>query len=147
MNCRHLTAMMGLIVLFLAAAGCSSSPAFPKIKGQVLLDSKPVSEARVTFEGPGGGNVATTNEEGKFEFDGSGPYKTLKPGKYIVLVTKIVDAKTGQVPAPEDYGQLEAEGTGKSVIPLKYTDPQTSPLNVEIVEGSNDLKPFELKSK
>lgn len=146
MNCRHLTAMMGLIVLFLAAGGCSSSPTFPKIKGQVLLDSKPVSEARITFEGPGG-NVATTDEEGKFEFDGSGPYKTLKPGKYIVVVTKIVDAKTGQVPPPEDYEQVEAAGTGKSVIPFKYTDRESSPLNVEIVEGSNELKPFELKSK
>lgn len=135
-----------MIVLFLAIGGCSSNPAFPKIKGQVLLDTKPVSEAQVTFEGPGG-NVAVTNEEGKFEFDGTSAYKTLKPGKYIVIVTKMVDKKTGKVPPPEDYEQMVAAGTGKSVIPDIYTERETSPLNVDIVEGANDLKPFELKSK
>ncbi len=147
MNCRSLAATVWTMIFFLAVGGCSSNPSFPRIKGQVLLDSKPVSEARVTFEGPGGGNVATTNEEGKFEFDGSGPYKTLKPGKYIVLVGKIVDKKTGKVPPPEDYEQMVAAGTGKSVIPYIYTERETSPLNVDIVEGANDLKPFELKSK
>jgi len=147
MNSRSLAAIASTFALFLAITGCSSNPAFPKIKGQVLLDTKPVSEARVTFQGPAGGNVAVTNEEGKFEFDGSGPYKTLKPGKYIVLVTKVVDKKTGQVPAPEEYEQLVASNMGKSVIPYIYTERETSPLNVDIVEGPNDLKPFELKSK
>src|SRR5262245_3548701 len=147
MNSRSLAAITSTFALVLAVTGCSSNPAFPKIKGQVLLDTKPVSEARVAFQGPAGGNVAVTNEQGKFEFDGSGPYKTLKPGKYQVLITKIVDKKTGQVPPPEDYEQLVASGMGKSVIPYRYTDHETSDIHMHIVEGPNYLKPLELKSK
>ncbi|MCI0682933.1 MAG: carboxypeptidase-like regulatory domain-containing protein [Gemmataceae bacterium] len=147
MNSRHWIVAGWMVALALAIPGCSGGGNFSRITGQVLLDSKPLSEARVTFEGPSGGNVAVTNEEGKFELDGTSAQKSLKAGKYLVLVSKFVDKKTGQAPPPEEYGQLEASGLGKQVVPFKYTDRENTPLNVDIVEGKNELKPFELKSK
>ena len=60
------------------------------------------------------------------------------PGQYVAIVSW--------------YGKpAEGEGRGgfdaKNLIPKKYTDPETSPLKVEIKEEPNTLEPFELEGK
>ena len=137
------------LALFLAAAviGCSGGGSHPRIKGQVLLDGKSVPQARVEFKGPKSGNIVMTDDDGKFELDGSSAFKSLKPDKYMVLITKIVD-KSGKTPEPEDYEQLIASGLGKNALPAKYGDPDFAQFTgIEIKEGVNELPPFELKSK
>ena len=130
----------------LVLMGCSGGAAFPKIKGQVLLDNEPVSDARVEFKGKAG-QTAVTDKDGKFEFDGSSPYLTLKPGTYKVVITKLVDKKTGAAITPENYPQQMFAGTAKNSLPPVYEKENTTPLTAEIKEGNNELKPFELKSK
>jgi hypothetical protein len=131
------------VVVFVT--GCSDV-AGPKVKGQVLLDGKPVAGARVTFTGKGGGGGVTDND-GKFYLDGS-TFKTVQPGKYIVLVTKYVDMKTGKAIEAEDYEQLIAAGKAKNELPARYSQNEENPLTgIEIKNGMNELKPFELKSK
>jgi hypothetical protein len=130
--------------LIFCLAGCSGATG-PQIKGQVLLDGKPVAGARVEFHGKGG-SVAVTDDEGKFYLDGTA-FKKVEPGSYIVRVSKYVDRKTGKAPNAEEYDQLVAAGTIKNSLPEKYGAAEMNPLTAEIKEGLNELKPFELKSK
>ena len=93
-----------------------------------------------------GGAVAVTDDSGAFEIvphESTG--QTLSPGKYGVTFSRKTDAQ-GNVPIPEDYGQLEAAGQLKESIPEKYVEkPGTPPVEIkDIVAGTNELK-FELK--
>lgn len=144
MRPRFLVPLMLFGGAFVFLAGCSNKVG-PSVKGQVLLDGQPVSEARIVFEGKGGASTIT-DAEGKFFLDGT-VYKNVKPGKYLVRVSKFADKKTGKVPPPEDYEQLVAAGMVKSMLPEKYDGTDQNPLNAEIKDGHNDLPPFQLKSK
>jgi hypothetical protein len=129
----------------LALIGCGGGATGPRVKGQVLLDSQPVADARVEFQGKGGQSTVT-DKDGKFEFDGTSAYLTVKPGTYKVTVTKYVDLKGNKL-EPEDYEMQKAAGLVKHGLPAKYADVGTTDLTAEIKEGKNELKPFELKSK
>jgi hypothetical protein len=149
MGWRRICPLSLLFCISVGLIGCSGGGNFPRIKGQVLLDGKAVSQARVEFKGETGGNVAMTDDEGKFEFDGSSVFKTLKVDKYKVTISKYVYiGKSSKIPEPEDYGQLEASGLGKNILPAAYFDPAFTPFTgIEIKEGMNELPPFQLKSK
>jgi hypothetical protein len=135
--------LFSLFVVFVT--GCSDVVG-PKVKGQVLLDGKPVAGARVMFFGKGGGG-SVTDSDGKFYLDGT-TFKTVQPGKYIVMVSKYVDMKTGKAFEGEDYEQAVAAGKAKSELPERYGRNEENPLTgIEIKDGMNELKPFELKSK
>jgi hypothetical protein len=139
---RNFPALVSISCLVCALAGCSGQVG-PRVKGQVLFEGKPVSEARVIFEGAGG-SAAVTDEEGKFYLDGT-TFKTVKPGKYIVRVSKLVDKKTGKVPEREDYDQLHAADKLKNLLPARFNQNEENPLVAEIKEGVNELPPFQLK--
>jgi hypothetical protein len=143
---RLVPRFISLTSLFLIfAIGCSG-PVGPSVKGQVLLDGKPVSGARVVFEGKGG-SLAVTDDNGKFHLDGS-TFKKVDPGVYIVRVSKYIDAKTGKTPDSDDYEQMVAAGTFKNALPDIYAGNEGNPLTgIEIKEGQNELAPFQLKSK
>jgi hypothetical protein len=70
----------------------------------------------------------------------------LAPGKYIILIRKLVDKK-GNVPSDEDYGQLEAANQLVNKVPAKYSDKDFPQITVEIQADTKTLKPFELKSR
>src|SRR5262245_9632530 len=129
----------------LALVGCSGGAIGPRVTGQVLLDNNPVAEAQVEFVGKGGRSTVT-DKDGKFEFDGTSPFKTVKPGSYKVTVTKYVDKK-GQALKPEDLEMAKAAQEVKLALPPQYAEANTTPLDAEVKEGKNELKPFELKSK
>jgi hypothetical protein len=133
--------------------GCGSRP--PVIKGTVTLDGSPLVGADVQFVKDGSGNQetasCTTGPDGSFEVrPRSRGGMTLTPGKYIVLITKLVDKK-GNVPPPDDPsrdpGQMAAAGQLHNALPSRYSDPAFPQLHAEIKPGSNVLPPFELKGK
>jgi len=139
-----------LVPCFLFLSGCSARGS--KITGLVTLDGKALPQASLSFvpaeEGLTGINSARTNDEGKFEVLPNPKTKlTLRPGKYIVYVSKLVD-KSGNLPPPEDAAQLEASGALRQAVPLKYTShPDIPPqIKVEIKKGDTDLK-IDLTSK
>ena len=139
MKLRGFLAFVYLACFCVILAGCSGGGGSGhRVKGQVLLDGKAVSDAHVVFEGDGG-NTAVTNAEGKFEFTGATPFTTLKPGKYRVMISKYVDIKTGNTPDKEDLEQLKAAGTIKNLVPAKYSDLEMDVLTADIKEGANDL--------
>jgi hypothetical protein len=140
---------VGILLLFtsviILVPGCSSGNVGPSVKGQVLLDNKPVAGARVAFHGKGGAQTVT-DQDGKFFLDGTA-FKSVQPGKYIVRITKYVDKKTGKVPETDDLDNKIAAGEVKNELPAHYGAAEENPLIADISAGANELKPFELKSK
>jgi hypothetical protein len=128
--------------LLLVVAGCSSQVG-PSVKGQVLFDGKPVAGARVIFEGKGG-NATVTDKDGKFFLDGK-QFKSVKPGTYVVRITKHVD-KSGQEVPEDKYDDLIAANELVNKLPPQYGAAEENPLSAEIKEGANELPPFQLKS-
>lgn len=70
-----------------------------------------------------------TFKVGVYEKDDGAP-----PGEYVATVQwfKIVASEGGG-------------GRGPNVIPKKYSDPETSPVQVSVKAGANDLPPIEIK--
>lgn len=123
------------LALFLTVAGCSSteSPLFP-IQGTVLYKGKTVPKAELTFHpqfaGPGWMPVAVVGDDGTFAAGTRRPADGALPGKYKVTIV--------WRPA------VNADGEGPNVIPARYTDPKTSPLEVEAGPGLDALRTLTL---
>jgi hypothetical protein len=143
-------AFLGLLVLG-EILGCSSSLVSDKTEG--LEDLQPVSGS-VSFEGkptPGaivlffpinnpkerGIRIAgEVDEEGIFEMMtgvSQGALPGVKEGKYVVTVTWT------KLENPDDKDSDVID-----LVPVRYGDPEKSPLRAEVVDGENELKPFEL---
>lgn len=135
-----------LAVLTLIAGGCGGEEGV-KVTGSVTKASKPLESVTVSFvaldKEKGVSKGAVTNAEGKFEL-------LLKPGKYTVTLTKLVDSK-GNVPKAsdnpnEDFAQLEAQGKLKQIMPQIYSSFDHSQFNdIEIPAGGKQLAPFDTK--
>ena len=134
--------------------GCGSQG--PEIKGTVKLDGKPLDSVRVTFLPVGtgadlGGAVADTDAAGTFKVLPQADGVTLKPGKYGVTFTRMVDAQ-GNVPPERDRMMMQMGGKLTESIPAKYATraaPRADSPPAEVVEikdGPADLT-FDLKSK
>jgi hypothetical protein len=136
-----------LVGVALILVGCGGGP---EIKGKATLDDKPLAHARVRFEPLGrntalGGATAVCDDQGNFNIARQAGGRTLEPGKFGVTVSRKTDAQ-GNVPKPEDYGQLEAAGTLQESVPARYTSAKsdgTYELMVEIKES--DVPPIDLK--
>src|SRR5262245_45329251 len=109
----------------LAVIGCGARPT-PTVTGSVSLDGRPLAGALVMFkpdEPNLGENQARTNSEGKFELPFQKSIKaSLKPGKYNVLVSLLVDKK-GNPLSEDDFEQAKASGVVIEKL-TKYNNPE-----------------------
>jgi hypothetical protein len=66
--------------------GCSNLVA---VQGEVMLDGKPLPNAKVMFMPKGGGRPAegTSDAQGKFKLTTNQPFDGAAPGEYVVTVT------------------------------------------------------------
>lgn len=139
--------------------GCGSQG--PEITGTVKLDDKPLDGVRVTFQPMDpkaklGGAVAETDATGTFKIMPQADGVTLKPGKYGVTFSRMVDAQ-GQLPPARDRMMLEMSRQLTETIPAKYAaqappsgmGPSTNVPPAEIVEIKDEPAnlTFDLKSK
>lgn len=145
---------VGLSLIFFSLAGCggraADAPTLYPVSGSVSYKGAPVPGAKVMFMGDGTlpPAVGLTDSGGNFTLSsmaGSGAVA----GRHIVVVQKETEAA-----APEKVNMSMEEAaaaaqkpqtgaTSTSLIPKKYTDPQSSPLSYEVTSGSNDF-PIEL---
>jgi len=114
------------------------------VSGSVSFDGKPAAGALVLFlpaDAPDSSTyriAGTVEEDGSFEMRTSVPEGTrpgVAPGEYVVTISwnELVD--------PRDRDSDE----GPDLLPSRYKDHRTSGLRAEIVEGKNELEPFDLK--
>lgn len=128
-------------------SGCSGEP-LGQVKGTVTLDGKPLSKATLTFEAAGKRPATVRVESGKIV-----EATTLKTGDGVpvgshkVAVSATEDAVSA-VDANPGAGKAPGAGymTGKSLIPARYNNPDTSGLTVEVKSGENVLD-LQLDSK
>jgi hypothetical protein len=138
--------LVGLAVCSLAFfSGCGGADdGRVSISGTVTLDEKPVEGAMIAFIGGGGGALATasTDKDGKFQ-------TRVALGTNQVTVSK-EDASAAAQAAPKSEEDTlmgtdaqykeQLKSKPKSLVPAKYSNPDTSGLQFEIVAGMQPMK-------
>ena len=131
-----------LLFAFSLTLGCSKSdntqvekqPTKPA-RGIVKYKDKPLANASVVFISLDNKVRATgrTDNVGSFVLSTYGTEDGAPPGRYkvTVAVSNIVEVEPG-VLAPEP------EGGFKSPIPLKYSNPSTTDILIEVTEGGKN---------
>ena len=138
------------VLLGLLAAGCGDAGVGKTyaVSGKVTLDGQPLvaKSAIVSFK-PIAAKGNTTPFEPAANVDSSGNYilytntqRGAPPGWYKVIVTAIEPA----LPAANPNKPLTQRPAPKSLVPAKYGQERTTPLEIEVVEspseGTYDLK-------
>jgi hypothetical protein len=134
----------------LLAAGCGRPPAGATVAGRLTLDGRPLADANVQFYPKDdlslGLYYGGTDAEGRFTLRGRGG-PVLKPGRYVVLVKRLVK-KDGKPPRPdEDQTAYVMPGSLRNTVPEVYGDKDHSPHTVEVVPGHNELPAMDLKGR
>jgi hypothetical protein len=138
----------GLLTIALVAGtttGCGggpSTPTFYPVKGQVLLDGKPVQFANVSLtpkdstDDDAPAATGQTNADGEFSIRSMmGPgYDGALPGEYLVSLSTPRQAPAG------------TNGEKPTLIPQKYRNPKTAKISISIGNQSNDLGTIRLSS-
>lgn len=144
-----------LVVIATFAMGCGNAHNLQFVTGTVTLDGVPIEGVTVTFSpvsndvGLAGGGY--TNSQGVFTVTttvGDGADGT-QPGKYFVTFRKTVPERKytqAEIDSSNNDGAILPEIKYVSVIPEKYTKPETSGMEVEVVSGRNEFN-FDLVSK
>ena len=135
----RLTLFIGFACLLL---GCAETRKGDKAEvfGMVTLDGTPVADAQIRFMPKSNTDLGTafsrTNAQGEFIIKpDANDNNWLKPGKYIVLISKIAPLEVKAMGTPE-----------VNLLPSKYNLQDKTPLNAELKNGENKLPPFELVS-
>jgi hypothetical protein len=123
--------------------GCSTNghtPVYP-VRGQVLLNGKPLAEAIVTFHREGAGASeplpsAHTDAEGRFKLTSYANGDGAPEGTYSISLVCFR--------APPLRKGAESDAT--NIVPSRYANAGTSKLSATIVRGENDLPPLQVKT-
>ena len=115
-------------------AGCSKSVPTGTVKGKVVFDGKPYTEAAVTFLNTktGDGDSVNINPDGTFQFK-----DPLPVGTYIVYLSPKLEEPSGQG-GGEEAAQGPISMTQNKTVPEKYWS-ESSPIRIEVKEGENNV--------
>ncbi|UUO08279.1 hypothetical protein M4951_08145 [Blastopirellula sp. J2-11] len=133
---------VGVALIGLLGIGCNNSTGRPLDPGkpiviQFLYDGVPIPEGETDLSDMGGGTPLTPNGEAIFDHVPFGTYR-------VVLHPK---ANLTEVIPPETPPERSAvKRPPKSLIPPKFRDEQTTPLQIEVTEGDADRFEFDLKN-
>ncbi|HWL11319.1 MAG TPA: hypothetical protein VNQ76_23140 [Planctomicrobium sp.] len=122
--------------------GKAATPPLAKVSGVISLDGKPLTAGTVQFipdkEMGTAGRMAvgTIQSNGHYELTSVKPGDGAQVGHHIVVIQAFETAPpvTETEPPPP-----------RALIPLKYTDPDTSELRAEVKKGTRNEISFDLK--
>jgi hypothetical protein len=137
-----------LVPALVLLAGCSGGPKLAQVAGTVTLDGKPLPRGTLTFETPGQRPATATVVDGRItEATTFAPGDGVPVGRHKVAVSATVDPGPAISANPGDASRPSGGNYmgGKSLIPTRYNNPETSGLTAEVGPGDASLK-FELKS-
>ncbi len=128
-----------IVMSFLLTSCQSKGPKLFPVTGQIFFEDQPASGATVVFHLKGGSGDtpkpgATVQPDGTFTLN-TYPHGAGAPeGDYIVIATWLEDGKAEGQPA-------------RNRLPVRYSDPAQSGLQVTIRPETNKLEPFRLTQK
>jgi hypothetical protein len=146
MHVKPLYYRAGTLILLTMAAGCGSK--LVKVKGQLMLDGKPVEGASISFqpvENTGPQAQAMTDEDGNFRLSTFAEGDGAMPGEYKVIILP-----PGRRAPPQEERQLNSkkeffdylenlkEQAKKEPLPFggdisnEYRDPTRTPLRQHV---------------
>ncbi|MBQ1278652.1 MAG: carboxypeptidase regulatory-like domain-containing protein [Thermoguttaceae bacterium] len=141
-----------------SAVGCGQKlpDGMPKLNPttiKVIQDGQPLADAMITLQSADGSSKwssgGTTDATGVATIVTHGQYKGAPTGKYKVAVSKTVGEGTPPPPKPYDaeservYNEYIASGatyTEFFVVDPQFRLVDTTPLELEVVDGKNDLE-------
>lgn len=119
-----------------AITGCGGATSSVEATGSVEMDGSPLTNATVQFiptsEAKLGTHSATTDADGKFTLRSVAENLPLKPGSYVVVINKMSGNSMDNM---------------KNEVPDRYRNQQSTPFKADIVEGRNELPPFQMTTK
>jgi hypothetical protein len=122
------------LVCSLLICGCWGGEKTGLVTGLVLLEGEPLPEGRVIFQNKETGRAAVS------EISSEGKYRLRAPvGMNSVAV--IYEDIGEDVEYGGDTGSVRQEYIpGKSLVPKRYANPRTSPIECEVAEGSQEFE-------
>ncbi len=134
---------LGLSLALLACLACGSDKRklYP-VRGKVLVDGKPAEGATVALYAADASQPMAQFPRGYVKADGTFTIGTYDPedgapaGDYKVVIVWM-----------DEDPVLLPNGRFATKLPDKYSVAPTTPLSVQVKEGSNDLAPYELSNQ
>ena len=125
------------------AAGCADggrAPVYP-VRGQILLNGKPLAAAIVTFHLQDGSvsdalPSGHTDADGRFALTSYQPDDGAPAGAYAI---SLVCFRAQPI-------RKGVESAAQNVVPSRYANAATSKLTATVVAGNNELTPFQVKT-
>jgi len=144
-NCRRLPQRAKLVLavgLGLLTVGCSSGKLpLASAGGKVTYQGKPLEFGTILFQPTGGGLTA----RGEIQPDGTFVLGTYSDGDGAVIGKHKISITCNDTQRPGYTLAPGAEATvGKSLIPEKYTEAETSGLQAEVTADGDNQFTFEL---
>lgn len=140
-NCRQVTIFSVPLMCAILYTGCSGSSDSSEPRGEVTISisygGEPVTSGMVNLIGEKGGN----DKGGELNKEGATTISALALGKYKVTVVPPMPD-----PVPAEPGEPAPKRREYTNIPNKFHQSKTSPLTVDISEGSSEIK-FDLKDE
>ena len=140
---RFAERVLAAALALLPAAGCGPGeieiPCQP-VSGYVLMNDRPIAEATVVFhptgatEQPGPKPIAYTDEDGYFELT------TIKTGDGAPAGTYAITIELRDL---RQAGE-ETVRDGPSLLPERYSKPDSSGFSYTVIEGDNEVPPLVL---
>ncbi|MDR1491351.1 MAG: hypothetical protein LBT05_01320 [Planctomycetaceae bacterium] len=150
------TLISGMILFFsvwLLVSGCNKTKAIKTdiVTGKVTFNGIPCANATVNFtpkKGSGGNPAyAVTAENGTYKLQTllGNPDAGTTPGEYVVTIFRTENEPSGKkFPDPDNPGKTLDEMKPKDVLPVKYKNAKTTPLNATVVTGQVNTFDFDL---
>ncbi|MDR1484428.1 MAG: hypothetical protein LBT09_06355 [Planctomycetaceae bacterium] len=143
-----------LLILFCSGCG-SSKPALGKVEGTVTLDGQPLKKGNIIFTTKGARDAFGIIENGVIQrvttfVEGDGApvgqaavaIIAVKETENKPLAVNVSDTADPSTPTTDNSVVMSGE---EFLVPIHYTNPETSGLTATIQKGINTLN-FELKS-
>jgi hypothetical protein len=153
LSVSKITAACAAGLALLIVIGCADDSGLAKrypVSGKVSYNGKPVPQGRIDFAPAKGGEGRAASgdiADGSYSLTTATTGDGAIPGPYKVSViakerpaTKAA-SKFGGAPSQQEVVRLNKET--KSLVPTKYSDPQSSPLTTEVKAESQTIN-FEL---
>lgn len=116
--------------------GCGSKSGFAPVRGKVTLNDKPLSQGYIATIPKSGRGAYGTISNGEFDLSTFGNNDGASIGTHKVSIV---------ANAPGRGTGAEAE-PGKSFVPERYTNPETSDLTIEVKPGEPNEPTLKLTS-